>query len=86
MSELFELSCSGIAGHYYNGVSEVNKPSVAVGKPSFIQHLQQHVEHVAVCFLDFVEQHDGVGASAHSLRELSSFVVAHVSWRCSHEA
>ena len=32
-------------------------------------------------FLDLVEQHDGVGMTAHALSQLSALLIAYVSWR-----
>ena len=35
-------------------------PSQAIRQPAFVHHLQQHVEHVGVSLLDFIQQYDGV--------------------------
>ena len=77
MAKLLELSGAGIRGHNNHGIAEVNQPSIAVGQPTLIEHLQQEVEHVAVSLLNFIEQHDGIGVATHTFGELT----ADVSWR-----
>ena len=52
---------------------------------TFVEDLQQDIEHVGVCFLDFVEQHDGIWFSAYFLRQLTAFFVSDVSRRCSYQ-
>ena len=34
-----------------------------------------------MCLLDLVEQYDGVGMTAHALRQLSAFLITHISRR-----
>ena len=84
--ELLELSCSGVAGHDYHSVAEIDESSRTVGKSSFVEHLQQHVEHVGVCLFYFVKQDDGVGASSYLFGQLSAFLVADISRRSSHKS
>ena len=38
---------------------------LAVGHAAVVEHLQQHVEHVRMRLLDFVEQDHAVGLAAH---------------------
>ena len=85
-AELLQLSCSGVAGHYDYRVAEVDKTTVAIGQTTFVEHLQQHVEHVAVSLFYLVEKHDGVGLAAHLFGELSAFLISHVSRRRTHKA
>ena len=59
---------------------------MVVGQAAIVEHLQQDVEHVAVSFFDFIEQHDGVGAAADRFGELAAFFVADVSRRSADEA
>ena len=84
-AELLQLSCSGITGHYDYRVAEVDETTVAIGQTTFVEHLQQHVEHVAVSLLYLVEKHDGVWLAAHLLGELSAFFISYISRRRTHE-
>ena len=59
---------------------------MSVGKPPFVEQLEQDVEHVGVRLLDLVEQQDAVRAAADDLRELTAFVVTDVTRRCADEA
>src|SRR5208282_1185914 len=45
-----------IRGHDHNGVAEIYRASVTVGKPAVVEQLQQDIEHVGVRFFDLVEQ------------------------------
>ena len=56
-AELLQLACSCVAGHYDYRVAEVDKTTVAIGETTLVEHLQQHVEHVAVSLLYLVEKH-----------------------------
>ena len=84
-TKLFQLSCACVAGHYYHCVAEVYQTTVAISETTLVKHLQQHVEHIAVSLLYLVEQHDGVGLAAHLLRQLTTFLISHISWRRSHK-
>ena len=61
-------------------------PAEAVGQPAFFHHLQQHVEHVGMGFLDFVEQHDRVRPAADFFGELATFFVADIARRSADQA
>ena len=56
------------AGHHDDRVREIDGVAVAVGQAAVVEHLQQDVEHVAVGFFDFVEQHDGSRGGGGRLR------------------
>ncbi len=62
-------------------VGEVDRATVAVGQPAVVEHLQQHVEHVAMGFLDFVQQDDAIGAAADGFGQAAPLFVAHVARR-----
>src|SRR6266481_7891817 len=49
-----------VGGEDDDGVAEVDRAALAVGQPSVVEDLQQHVEDVAVRLLDLVEQHHRV--------------------------
>src|SRR5438034_316707 len=46
--------------HDQDRVLEVDDVTERVGQPPVVQYLKEHVEHVGVCLLDLVEEHDGV--------------------------
>ena len=69
-----------------DGVAEVDRAALPVGEPAFVEHLQQHVEHVRVGLFDLVEQHHRVGPPAHRLGQLTALVVADVAGRRTHQA
>ena len=75
-----------VAGHHHNGVREVHGMAMVIGQAAVIQHLQQDVEHVAVGFLDFIEQHHGVGTAADRFRQLAPFLVADIARRSPNQA
>ena len=61
------------------------RPKLSV-KPAFFHHLQQHVEHVGMGFLDFVEQHHGVRPAADLFGQLAAFLEADVARRSADQA
>ena len=75
-----------VRGHDDDGVAEIDGPSLTVGQPSVIEHLEQDVEHVAVSLLDLVQEHDRVGTAADRLGESSPFLVADVAGRSADQA
>ena len=86
MSKLTELSRARIARPDDNCVPEINMPATAIGQPTLVEHLEQQVEHVAMCLLYLVEQHDGVGAATHPFCELSTLIISHITRRRTNEA
>ena len=59
---------------------------MTVRQPTVVEHLQQHVEHVGVCLLDLIEQHDRVRPAADSLGQLAAVVMADVPGGCADQA
>ena len=84
--KIFQLARTGVAGQDDDRVAEIHCPAVAVGKASVVEHLKQHIEHIAVGFLYFIEQNDGVGMASHLLCQLSSLSVSYISRRCTYKA
>ena len=68
-----------IGGHHHHGVLEIDGAALPVGHAPVVQHLQQHVEHVRVRLLDFVEQDHAVGLAPHRLGQMPAFLVADVA-------
>ena len=84
-TKILELSCADVRSHDDDGVLEVDTAAEAVGEASFVHHLKQEIEDIGMSLLDFVEKHDGVGATSNLLGELTAFLVSDVSRRCSDE-
>ena len=84
-AKVLQLSCSDVAGHDNDGVFKVHLASQAIGQVALVKHLQQHVEHVGMRFLDFVEQHHTIGVTAHLLGQLAALFIAHIARRRAHE-
>ena len=74
-----------VRGEDQDGVAEVHRPALAVGQATFVQHLQQHVEHVRVGLLDLVEQDHRVRTTPHRLGQLTAGLVPDVAGRSTDE-
>ena len=70
-----------VGGHDDDGVLEVDGASLPVGEPAVVEHLQEHVEHVAVGRLDLVEQDHAVRPAADRLGQSPAFLIADVARR-----
>jgi len=70
-----------VAGHDEDHVFEVHMPPERVGQAPFLHDLQEHVEHIGVGLLDFVEEDDRIGPAADSLGELAAFFITDVARR-----
>ena len=55
LRDLLDRLAADVAGHHHDRVREVDRVAETVGEPAIVEHLQQHVEHVAVGLLDLVE-------------------------------
>ncbi len=77
---------AGIRGHDENDVAEVSLAPVVVGEGTVVHDLQQHVEHIRVGFLDFVEQQHGVRLLGDGLGKQATLVEAHIAGRRADEA
>ncbi len=75
-----------VRGHDDDGVAEVDGAALTVGQAAVVENLQQHVEHVRVRLLDFVEQQHGVRATPHGFGQIAAFFVADVAGRCADQA
>ncbi|CAI09933.1 hypothetical protein ebB234 [Aromatoleum aromaticum EbN1] len=72
--------------HDDDGVLEVDGASLPVCHAAVVEHLQQHVEHVRVRLLHLVEEDHAVGLAAHLLRQVATFLIAHIARRGADEA
>ena len=78
---LAQVRGAQVGGHDQHGVAEVDRTALRVGQATFLEDLQQRVEHVGVGLLDLVEEHDREGLATHGLGELSALLVANVAGR-----
>ena len=67
--------------HDDDGVLEVHPAALGIGDDAVLQDLQQDVPHILMGLLDLVEQHHGIGLTAHLLGELAALLVAHIAGR-----
>ena len=72
--------------HDDDGVFEIDRSSLPVRDPPVIEHLQQHVEHVLVRFLDFIEEHHRIRLAPDRFAQLPAFFVADVTRRRTDQA
>ena len=70
-----------VARHHDDRILEVDRAALPVGQPAVVEHLQQHVEHVAVRLLDLVEEDDAVRLATHGLGQPAALLVADVAGR-----
>src|SRR5579863_9933324 len=70
-----------IGSHDHNRVAEIHRAAVAVGQPSVVEQLQQHVEYIAMSLFDFVEQNHGIRAPTHRFRKLPALLETDVARR-----
>ena len=74
-----------IRRHDDDRVVEIHGAALSIRQTTIVEHLQQDVEHIAVCLLDLIEKHDGIRFAAHRVRELASLLIADIARRCAHE-
>ena len=81
-----DLMRAEVRGHDDDRILEVDHTALAIRQAAIVEDLQQHVEDIAMRFLDLIEQDDAVRTTAHSLGELAALIVADVSRRRANEA
>ena len=82
---LDDVARADVRRHDDDRVAEIDRATLAVGKATFLENLQQDVEDIRMRLLDLVEQHDRVRTLAHSLGELAALVESNVARRRTHE-
>ena len=85
MTKLFQLTGTNIRGHNDHRIAEVHQTTITICQSTFIQHLQEHVEHIAMGLLDLIQQNDRVGTTTNTLCQLSTFLITDISRRCTHQ-
>ena len=58
-----------------------NNSAVRVGYLAVIEHLQKYIQNIGVRLFYLVEKNDGVRLAAYFFRQLSRFVITHISRR-----
>ena len=75
-----------IRGHNDDRILEADHAPFTVRQPPIIENLQQHVKYILMCFFNFIEQDNTIGAAAHGLRQLTTLIVADIARRRSDQA
>ncbi len=81
----YELGAK-VAGHDQHRVAEVHHLALSIGQTTVIQDLQQRVPDFRMRLFDFVEQDHPVWAAADGFGQLTTFLVAHITWRSAEQA
>ena len=76
---------TNVAGHDDDGVLEVHRAALRIRDAAIVQNLEHDVSDVLVGLFDLVEQHHGVGLTAHLFGELATLIVAHIARRRTHQ-
>ncbi len=82
---LQDVLTSDIRGHDQHRIFEVHGATMRVGESAVIHHLEQHIEHVMVRLLDFIEQNHGKRTTPDRLSELAAFLIPHIAGRSADE-
>mmetsp|Transcript_27284 Transcript_27284/g.42644 ORF Transcript_27284/g.42644 Transcript_27284/m.42644 type:complete len:300 (+) Transcript_27284:3005-3904(+) len=77
---------SHVAGKNDDAVLEADIAALAISQASIVHDLQKHIPHLRVSLLYLVTENDTVRPTSHSLGELSSLVISHVTCiRCQYD-
>ena len=68
-----------VRGHDDDGIAKIHRPTLAVGQPSVIEYLKQHVEHIRMRLLDFIEQDHAIRPAPHRFGEIPALFVSDVA-------
>ncbi len=49
-----------IRGHDDDGISKINRTPLSISQSTIIQNLQQNIENIRMCFLNFIQQNDWI--------------------------
>jgi len=74
-----------VTGHDDDGVAKVHSAPLSVRHTSVFKDLQQGVPDVGVGLFNLVKEDDAVRPATHRLRQLATFVIAHVPGGCAKE-
>ena len=80
-AELRQILGAKVRGQDDDGVGEVDGSALSIGEAPVVEHLEKHVEDVAVRLLDLVEKDDLIGPPADGFGKNAAFLVADIAWR-----
>src|SRR5262249_5744478 len=63
-----------------------NRSTLAVGCSAIIQNLEEHIEDVRMCFLDFIEENHGIRPTPHSFSKSTALFITDIARRRSDQA
>jgi hypothetical protein len=86
LAQVGQILAAEVAGQDDQRVGEIHHPALPVGQPPVVEHLQQHVEHVAVRLFHLVEQHHLIGPAPHRFGQHAAFVIADIARRRADQA
>ena len=78
---LYDPLGADIGRHNDHSVLEIDFMPLGICYMTFIQNLQQDIEHVSMGFFDLVKEDHAVGVPSDLFRELAAFFVSHIT-RC----
>ena len=70
-----------IGGHDQYGILEAHLPAFGISDMAIVQHLEQNIEHVRMCFLNLIKQHYRIRVPADLLTELAALFESHITRR-----
>ena len=76
---------TNVGGHHDDCVFKVHGATLSIGQTPIVQHLQQDVENIRMGFFNFVEQQHAIGFATYGFSQITAFVVAHISRRCTNQ-
>ena len=62
-----------------DGVAEVDRAAFGVVHLALVEHLEEHLQHIGVGLLHFIQQHHAVRVAAHGLGQHTALAVANVA-------
>ena len=77
--------CTDIRCKQNEGIREVAYTAQTVVQLSFVQNLQEQIEHTLVCLLDFVEKDYAIWVLANLVDQQATLFIADISRRCTIE-
>ncbi len=69
-----------------NRVAKINDAPLPIRQPPIIQNLQQHIHHIAIRLFKLIKKHHRIRPPPHLLRQLSTLIIPHISWRRTHQS
>src|ERR1044071_7008242 len=80
-AQLLDPVAADVRGHDHNRILEIHGATLSIRQAAIIQNLQQNVEHLGMCFLDFIKKSYAVGLAADGLRERTPLFIPDIARR-----